>query len=321
MLYLKNIKIIASILIIVTMFIISNFTYSKNKIDENLKCYIEVEKKQYKLGEPIVVKLSIYNESSDVIDLKISDKIYHNFNFLVKTLKNRVVAEKDEFFLLKETEYTSASKENDKLNIKTVKLHPKEYYGKSFNLLNYYKLEKEGNYVVTAYFYPIPNVLHNHKYIESQMIQIDIQGSLQEGKLKEKRFYEIKKELENIKTPDGTLDYVLKSASEKNYEKYFVFIDFESLIDVFPVYKNRYQKVKPSKRRFIIEIFKDYIKNNFLKDMKEYNIVKTIIIKDKAYINVNIENKNGSKSRYIFSFYKKNDVWYLFNYIVVNINQ
>ncbi len=309
-------KLIIGLLIILNLTLTSNL-YPQN--NNNLKCFLRVKKSSYIVGEDIIIDFLIQNISDNSVRLKLSDYLPFNFSFLIKSNKNQVVNERNQFYLVK-----TDKKKNKTAN--TLVLRKKEFYGASFLIKNNYQLDKPGQYLIQGFFNPVPKNIRPGVQLKTQVIQIEVRDILQNKENFNKKLTN-NNITEKIKNPYETINFMLNARKNTNWISYFKYIDLYQLIKQYPRFYKRYKSIKPSKREPIINEFKEYLKHYHseigYKKFKEYKVYKSVIENEnkKAKIfTILTFTGNGITyiRKYIFYLYQRNDLWYLYTFKVQN---
>ncbi len=314
---------------ILSFLLISTITYSEesNRTYKHLKCRLKVQKTSYQLEEPVRIQFQVFNDGMNPVNIEVSDKFYKNFYFYVKSIKNQVISEQEYFYLKKKDE------ESDEQTIKRVSLGQKQFYGESFDITKFYKLDKPGHYVIQGFFYP--NLRNQVKPLMSQVIHIEIRASTYRSN---RSIHDVARSqgLGGGKIPYDTVEQMLHARMNKDWNRYFKYIDLRRLINQFPSnhkrykeLKQRYKSLKPSKRKPILNKFKEYLKSNYLSSIGvekfvKFEVYKSVIenTRKKAKIYVQITYTGDGitiKQRYIYYLYQRNKRWYVYKWTVDNI--
>ncbi|MDH4128915.1 MAG: hypothetical protein OEV44_09195 [Spirochaetota bacterium] len=315
-------KLLIIILLMITTLSSISFSEDGFRGYEKLECRLKVQKSNFELGEPIVVQFQVKNKDYNSVDIRLSEKSYYNFDFSIKSIKNRLISELENFYLEKVD-----SKTHDK-NLKKITLDHEQFYGVSFDLTKYYNLDKPGYYVIQGHFTPIPRDVNRPSVsIATQIIQIEIKGSAYQEQIALESKINEENELQKIRNPYETVKFMLKARQEKNWVRYFRYIDLYQLIKEYPVYYKRYQDLKPSKRENIIHEFQEYLKEYLDKigynKIDQFSIYKSIVEneKKKAKIYAKITYKGEGLTfyrKYVFYLYQKNKRWFVMSWKVNN---
>ncbi len=317
------------IIAVLSLLILSAISYGEgsNKKYEHLKCRLKVQKTSYQLEEPISVQFQVINDGMNSINIEVSEKFYNNFYFYIKSIKNQVISEQEHFYLQKKDDI---GKEQ---NVKRITLGEKQFYGASFDLIKLFKLNEPGHYIIQGFFYP--NLRNQVKPLMSQVIHVEIRAST----------YQSNGSSNNPsdgwrhgggKIPYDTVTQMLNARMNKNWNRYFKYIDLHRLIKQFPAnhkqykdLKQRYEALKPSKRRPIISKFKEYLKTNYLSNigiekLVKFKVYKSVIEnarrKSKIYVQVTYRGDGIIiKQRFIYHLYQRNERWYVYKWTVDNV--
>lgn len=292
--------------------------------DNQVTAWMLFSKTTFYSGESITFDIIIKNISEEPIDLVLSDALYDNFNFEVRTLQNQVVDKKDFWqILIRDAQLGS----NDDLNYRTLTLFPDEQYAKTIHLNEFYQLNEEGGYIIRADFYPSPRFSHEVNPIAVSTAQINIRESDQVMAADRIRAIQLQEEEELVLTPQDTIEFMLRSKMMGDWDNYFKYIDLNRLIQSndFIEYQERYLSRPPSERPYVIDEFKQYLKTYLSEDIESFEIFRTVIEPDLALVYcdihysfvANYELRQVRLTReYTFKLYKKNNRWFVYSFTV-----
>jgi hypothetical protein len=215
-------------------------------------------------------------------------------------------------------------KKKDKTH-NTLILGKKQFYGASFIIKNNYQLNKPGHYLIQGFFNPVPKNIRPGVQLKTQVLQIEVMDDPQEQKINRKLL--INKVTDDIKSPYGTMDFMLKARKAGDWQGYFKYIDLHQLIKQYPVFHKRYKSVRQSKREPIINEFKQYLKRYHseigYKNFKGYKVYKSVIENEnkKAKIFAMLTFTGNGLTyirKYTFYLYQRNNIWYLYTFKIQN---
>lgn len=281
----------------------------------NLKIFIKVHKVVFEQQESILVQFFVKNQERKVIDLKIADMFFLNFSFTVKNLQNQMMSEKNEFFLYKQ--------ENERnRNYRTVRLAPGDIYGKTVNLSDIFNFDKIGFYVIQGYFYPVPFGFHDINSYPSNTIRVNVHYGQRRMAIARQIARQEQQEVEKVRNPNETIEFMLNAKLKKNWEHFFRYMDLSRVIELYPDFYRQYSSIQPSKRKALMEKFKEYLKDYLEEQMVSFDVYRTVINREDAIVYTNIIYEHRSvkyKKRYVFQLNKRGNYWYLYHFYVMNL--
>lgn len=315
-------------LIILFLFLnVYNFAFSQESEPSNynsLKGELKVEKYVFNKDEDIWVHFLIKAEETvvDPVELKISEKFYYNFSFLIKSVENRMVSVKDDILSKKRMAKNQVGSQAN--NFKIVKLSKNQIYGEKINLSNYYNFNnKTGLFIIQGRFTPVPIDKWESDVISSKVIQIEIRdnagadnnGSANTGYNTENNDFKLPA------TPYETVSDMLKAWKAKNWQYYYQYMDLEDLIKQYPKMYERYMDLRPSRRGPILSDFKEYLKKEYSKeDIREFDhvIYKSVVENERnqARIYVKVKYKGDLRfyKKYVYNLKRVQGVWKIYRW-------
>jgi len=122
---------------------------------------------------------------------------------------------------------------------------------------------------------------------------------------------------------------MLKARMNKEWEKYFLYIDLDKLVLTNKQFKDNFRKSDIEKQKEIISQFKKYLQKDTIDDLSylphSFEIVKTEYFpQGKGKVEVIIQHKfldYIEKKYYTFFLYKRDKVWFVYSYEVMNMER
>ena len=276
----------------------------------------------FELGKPILVDFLIKNSGYQPVTIALSEKPYYNFNFLMKSIQNKVISEQNQFYLEKVD-----GREGTKKIAKTITLGNQQFYGERFDLTKMFKLNRPGHYVIQGFFTPVPGNLRAGIQINSKVIQVEIRESPYQKQITLQEQIREDRELQKIRNPYDTINFMLKARVAEKWQRYFQYIDLHKLIRQFPIYYKKYQTIRPSRRQAVIHEFREYLKIYLFDlgygNLTRFQIYKSVIENEKKEARVMVKlffSGDGMSffKKYHFILFQRNRRWYVRSWIVEN---
>jgi hypothetical protein len=317
---LNKVSILASFLLIICI----NIGYSQyNTTDSEVDITIKFHNKQiYYMNEPIIIEFQIVNRGEQPFLFISAYKKLFTFDFEIYTKTNRPVEHSKEWFINK-GQYEAVL--TDEIVLKNT-----EIYGVRIDINDWFDFKEQGEYVIRGVFYPDLITDPERKLYSENELTLNLHPPYTEEIREKERVEEIKKVKASSLPPYEVVDFALKALMDKDYELYFLYINFDKFILQFENAKKKYMDARDIDKPLVIEEFKKYLMGkNKLEAIpysdaipSDYEIEETYIKKRDAqvkvmetfkYINL-IEHK-----RYTYYLHLYGDKWFIESYEVVNI--
>jgi len=168
----------------------------------------------------------------------------------------------------------------------------------------------------------------NDAKIVSNQLTINLRpGDIEEDYIVELKSLEDEKRLfAEKKSPDEVVRYVLDARMKGEWEKFFLYIELEKLIQWNNIFNSRYRKADIERKKEILTEYKEYLKQNSIDEISYlphgYKIMRTEYTEGKAKVETIVEYKYIDyieKKYYTYFLFKKGSVWYIESYEVMNL--
>ncbi|UCB44677.1 MAG: hypothetical protein JSV25_10710 [Spirochaetota bacterium] len=313
-----------SIFVISFLIICINIGYSQHKttnseVDVTIKFY---NKQIYYMNSPIVIEFQIVNQTVNPFLFISSYKKLYTFDFEIFTKTNRKVDHSKDWIINKRQYEAVLSDE--------ITLKENEIYGVRIDINDWFDFNEPGEYIVRGVFYP--NLITNpeRKIFSENELLIRLHPPYTEDVREKERAEELKKVKAESFPPYEVVDLALQALMDKDYEIYFLYINFDKFILQFANAKDKYMDAHDIDKPLVIEEFKQYLEGkNQLEAIPysdtipaDYEIEETNIKKRDAQVKVLETFKYINlieKKRYTYHLHLYGDKWFIESYDVVNI--
>lgn len=274
------------------------------------KVYINFERLSFEESEPVMLYISIKNNSNVNQSFKIFDVEYTTFRPVVYDMDGREPETLVEHRLkgLKSEEILGDRKP------RVIELSGNDIFSYTVDLKTLYNIEPEREYRVKALFYP--DALTSEPVIcENQLNFMIMQysGIDSSGIARIRRYISPEREL----SPSEVVLLFLKAEKDRNWDNYFKYIDIESYINAYPDYVRVYNEAVRNndlekKERIILE-FVDFLKKERSDYIISYKILNELMrTRDNYYVEA-LVNRFGAVDpftyRYKYSLEKFENFW------------
>jgi hypothetical protein len=298
---------------------IPNYSVKYSTIETHIRFF---NKQIYYIGNPIVIEFQIINNGIDPFLFITSYNKIFTFDFTISSFENRSV-EHSKHYIIRRRQFEPVL--NDEITLKQ-----NEVYGVRIDIGEWFDFQEPGEYIIKGLFFP--NLITDEEkliYSENELY-LTINPPYTEVVKEKERIEEIKKLKAESLPPYEVVDFLLNALTQKDFEKYFLYIKMNKFIEQFDNAKNEYFAARDKDKPRAIEKFKNYLKGlNKLESVPfsetiptDFEIEKTIIEKKDAEVIVTEIFEYGlvtEKKRYTYYLHLYGDKWLLENYTVVNI--
>jgi hypothetical protein len=281
------------------------------------------EKTIYYLGDsdyPIRFEATIINNSPKSYRFKIANNRVFNYNFNVITPTN--------ISLGPATEYTMAKGSNQPLYYREITLEPGEKYGIIIQLTDFIEFKQPGRYSVQCIFYPELFTAGKSPLVKSNKLSLHIRPPVATPEERVLIEQETGRMLEREKmAPDDVVDYTIRARQKSQWEKFFLYLDLESLYRRDPKRESRYQRYSEEDQRRILSQFRkelqqEVVDRDILLVPSSFEILKTSYTPYKATVIVKAKFKFPDFTevkQYSYFLTRKDLFWLITGYDIINL--
>jgi hypothetical protein len=274
----------------------------------------------YVNSNDINIKLTLTNNSPEAFRFKVADIKSYTLDFEVKTSSNTFIDHSEKF--------TIEKKLNQPVMYREVSIESGEEYGFVVELNQFVKLDKPGLYTVQALFYPELVVAGSPAPLRSNRLALNLRPPVATKEMEAVIEAETGKALQREPiAPDDVVSYLLNARQRSQWEKFFLYIDLESLYERDPVRGARYKKMSQEERVRALEDFNRELRN----DKVEQEIL--VIPRSFEILETTYRNETGTvivlekfayrdyteKKRYTYYLAKKDRFWLITDYTIENL--
>lgn len=312
--------IIQSILVIYMLIFVFPF-YGAEHGDITLHISYYQKRIYYMDQSDIFIKITLINSTAQTYRFKAATNKFFNLDFEVKTLSNLMLDHSETFI----TERNNTGKH---VYFREVSLEPGEEYGFVVELNDFAAFENAGIYTIQALFYPELLKNDGSRGIRSNKLTLSLRPPVV---LKEMQAVIDAETGEALRPqslpPDEVVTYMLHARQRSQWEKFFLYIDLESLLLQNPSRAARYKKLPQEEREEMLEKFKEeMMKEKIEEDMlvipRSFEIQETTYTKERGSVIVleYFDYRDYTEKKQYTYYVKKNDkYWYIVGYTLRSI--
>jgi hypothetical protein len=289
--------------------------------------YIKYHNKEiYYIDRPIIVEFQVVNNRIDPFLFITSFNKAFTFDFEILTSTNRLI-EHSHNYTIRTTQFEPIL--NDEIILKN-----NEVYGVRIDVSSWFDLRESGEYIIRGVFYPNlkTGALDDTRIYSENELYLNLNPPMTEKLQRIMEVEEIRRLKAESLPPYEVIDFLIRALQERDFERYFLYINFERFIQQFNNSRTLYLDAVDRNKPNIIEEFKGYLMGlNNLEDVPfsetipaDYEIERTVIEKRDAIVTVVEIFKYLNlveRKRYTYKLHLYDDKWLMDNYSVVNIGR
>jgi len=280
------------------------------------------DKEIYYPDSPLLIKAEIRNNSADIYRFQIADSRVYNFHFQAHTLNNQPLSAAQI--------YRNQRTSNKPVFFREVQLGPGEEYSFIMDLRDYIDIEGPGTFYVDSIFTPQvgTNLSPAGTTYRSNRLTLSIRPGRGKDNMETLLAEERKATLEALDlAPDEVIRFTLEALQEKEMQKFFLYLDLESLLMQDPGRLRRFKNLSEENR---IQEIKRY-QEDLLESRTEYSLMErpnsfeiirtnytpregTVLVRSEFQYQDIIEIKE-----YTYHLEKQGNIWKVIRYDVQNI--
>jgi hypothetical protein len=317
----RPLRFIAVVLLLITFSAVLSSADTAQDIEFSIRYQ---DKQIYVPGSDVLVKFTILNNRSTTYRFRIAENRMFNVEFDVRTLSNVPVEPAAHFT----TERTS----NQQLYYRDVALEPGEEFSFTENLSEYVQIISSGIFVVNARFYP-DLVRGNDADMSGPFSSNGLSLTIRPGLAADERVAaQLDDRTGEILTraalpPDEVVAYVITALQDGAWNRYFLYMDIEGLLQSDSARARSYARLSDPDRQVRLDAFADELRTSLVDPLisaipTDFTMVRTTYDPDEATVLVDEEFRFPTYSetkRYTYFLRRRDRVWYIYDYAVTNL--
>lgn len=301
-----------------TILFAANAAAATEGIDLSIRYF---DKSIYFPDDAIRVKMTIRNESGETYHFRLAENRMFNIDFDVRTLTNRELEASEKF--------SRERASNQQVFYREVTLAPGEEYAFTEDLSDYVEIPGSGMYVVRAQFYPELVTTSEREGLSSDRLMLSVRPPASgidaaEAAVDEETGEVLERE---ALSPDEVVRYTLDARRRGQWNRFFLYLDLESLLRSSPERERRYQRLSEEARREEIEDFREELQSETIEDTinavpDDYEIIRTTYSDEEGRVvaRLRFEYTDFTEIKeYTYFLRRVNDYWEIHDYNVTNV--
>ena len=295
------------------------------------------DKRVYYLEQdPIYIQITLANNSSAPYRFKLADERVFSMDFDVRTNSNRAVDAAD--YLVRKRS------QSQQVYFREISIESGESFSFVEDLRDYSAINQSGTYVIQARIYPelfqtvesvagiVPGMTlaATGQPLESNRLSLSVRPRSIIGPdgIPVELDVETNAVLVREKLPpDQVVSYTLTARQKSQWEKFFLYLDLESMLSRDAYRKRQWNAESEEGRQRMIARYRDELQNSIIDGdislvPSDFTIERTVYSATEGTVTVLEYFKAGTyteKKRYTWYLEKKDDFWTIVDYSVVNL--
>ncbi|GHV69820.1 hypothetical protein AGMMS49928_14110 [Spirochaetia bacterium] len=284
----------------------------------------------YTEGGPIYVQATVTNNSPRAFRFKLADERIFSLDFDVRTVTNRAVDAADAL--------VRKRSQNQQVFFREISVESGESFSFVEDIRAYADLSRSGSYVILARIYPD---LYRQgggpaagstgtTYMESNRLALNIQPPILPGPDGTVPVVDVETGAALVRErlpPDEVVAYTLTARQKEQWEKYFLYLDLDEMIKRDSYRRREWLANNEEGRRRMIDRYRAELQDRIVDGdistiPKEFTIERTLYDSQEATVTVLEKFQVGDyteRKRYTYTLNRKDDIWNIVNYSVVNL--
>ena len=211
------------------------------------------DQKVYFLGDPVQVEAVITNTGTDTLRFKVADNRFFNLDFDVRTPTNVGLDHAKQFTIERNSDQPVFFRE--------MSLEPGEKYGMVVDLTSYARFLSAGQYMLQATFFPELFRGADSSSMKSNRLALNLKPPV--ATAEEKAVVEAETGAllaRQAIPPDEVVNWTIAARQKSQWEKFFLYLDLESLMRKNPERDRSFRNASESVRRQMVAQFREQLR-------------------------------------------------------------
>ena len=305
-------------LLMLSIFIFNAFTTDYLGIQYSIRFF---DKKIYFLGDQIMIKATIKNDSAGTCRFKVATNRVYNLDFDTRTSTNLSSSHSQNFIMGRAT--------NQPVFYREVSLEPGEEYAIIIDLSEYIDFQDAGLFIIQGKFYPELFVGEKSQYLISNKLTLNLRPPVDSPEMR--RVVEAETGIvlqKEALAPDQVVTYTIRARQQSQWERFFLYLDLEALLLHNGDRARRYTRLSQEGKQEMLEEYRQGLIQQRIPEDKDiiavpnsFVILDTYYTPDEAQVRVlaKFEYDNFTKRvEYIYYLKRVDRYWLIYNYTAEN---
>jgi len=316
---MKNYRFLALILLCFSSlsFLYAVESASSGEVEFNIRFYDR--RIYYVASDPIYVQITITNNSPNPYRFKLADDRAFSIDFDIRTMTNRLLPEADML--------TRKRTQNIQIFFREITIESGESFSFVEDLREYVGFSQPGSFRVRAKVYPELLRSTTTPAIESNYLNLSLRPALIQGPDGIPLEMDVATGAVLVRqrlSPDEVVSYMIKARQESQWERFFLYLDLETMLIRDAFQKRRYSAENEDGRRRMVAEYRQSLQNSTIDGdiavvPTTFEILKTEYYNDTGTVTVLQKFRQINYTelrRYKYDLEKRDNFWVIVNYSV-----
>jgi len=286
----------------------------------NIRYY---DKRIYYLEQdPVLVLITLTNNGPGPFRFKLADERAFSVDFEVRSASNRAV-EASDFLIRKRSQ-------SQQVYFREISIEAGESFSFTEDLRDYAAITQSGSYVVQARIYPELYQAATSQMLVSNRLALSIRPSLMLGPDGIPLELDVETNAVLVRDklpPDEVVSYLLTARQKSQWEKFFLYLDLEAMLSRDSYRRRQWSAESEEGRQRMIARYRQDLQNSVIDgDISlipmDFTIERTVYNTQSGTVTVLQRFRVGNYTeikRYTWYLERRDDIWTIVNYSVVNL--
>jgi hypothetical protein len=289
------------------------------------------QKIYYLEQEPIMIQITISNNSPEVYRFKLADERAFSVDFDVRSMNNRLVEPAEELLRRRNS--------SGSIFFRELSVESGESFSFIEDLRRYVNLSAPGSYIVRAQVFPelyrnaslsAGSAERGAPALQSNRLSLRLRPPALPGPDGNPMVMDPETNAalrrERI-PPDEVISYILSARQKSQWDKFFLYLDLESMLNRDPVSRRRWLASGEEDRQKMTDNYRQQLSGAMIDgDISsiptEFTIERTLYSGLEGTVTVLEKFREGNYTalkRYVYTLRRQNDIWMVADYTVTNL--
>ncbi|MDR1210896.1 MAG: hypothetical protein LBK40_01560 [Spirochaetaceae bacterium] len=276
--------------------------------------------------DPILVQLTISNRGTSTYRFKLAEERAFSVDFDIKTLTNRAVDATDSLIRRRTL--------NSQVFFREVSVEPGESFSFVEDLRDYGMLNQSGSFIVQARLYPelmrnartdlSPDALESNRLsLNLRPVPLSEDGSIPLVLDADTNAILVREHL----PPDQVIEYLLTARQKGQWEKFFLYLDLESMISRDSARRRQWLAESEEGRQRMLDRYRGELQSAVVDGdiatiPSEFAVTRTVYGAEEGTVTVVEKFRVGTyteRKEYTYHLRRRDDIWTVSDYTVLNL--
>lgn len=286
-----------------------------NGVDVTIRLY---DKRIYYPESEIQILIEISNNTNETYRFKSAHDRRFNVDFNVTTLTNEPVKHSEQFIM--------ARQRNQHIYYRDIDIEPGERFSFVEPLKDYIAIEKPGAYVAQVFYYP--ELRSAGEVLRSNLISFTVRPSEGPQGIESRIDAETGEILRReALPPDEVVEYFIRARQMEEWNKFFLYLNVESLMLETPEIRRRYDRSSEAERLSMVQNFREALQSRETRDEIllipiSFEILETRYTPTQGTVRVREKFQNPDfieVKEFTYYLNRRDSVWMIVSYDVRNL--